>query len=53
MEISYKELKEKITPSMVRSIINIARDPTIIHKVEQIQGLIFNAITDEYWDECE
>ncbi len=45
-----KELKERITPAMIRSIANILNDPTIVHKIDQIQGLIFNSITGRYWD---
>ena len=45
-----KELKERITPLMIRSIANILNDPTIVHKIDQIQGLIFNSITGQYWD---
>lgn len=45
-----KELKERITPLMIRSIANILNDPTIVHKIDQIQGLIFNSITGRYWD---
>lgn len=44
-----KELKERITPLMIRSIANILNDPTIVHKTDQIQGLIFNSITGQYW----
>lgn len=35
---------------LIQSLINIANDPTIVHKVEQIQGLLFNCLTDDYWD---
>ena len=45
-----KELKERITPLMIRGIANILNDPTIVHKIDQIQGLIFNSITGQYWD---
>ena len=45
-----RELKDKISPSMIRGIANIVRDPTIEHKIEQIQGLIFLELTNKYWD---
>lgn len=39
---------------VIGSILNIAKDPTIVHKAEQIQGLIFNAVTDDrYWMNTE
>ena len=48
-----KELKEKLSPSLVESIMNIVKDPTIVSKIDQIQGLLFLELTDEYWDELE
>ena len=48
-----KELKDKLNMVVIGSILNIAKDPTIVHKAEQIQGLIFNAITDRYWENTE
>ena len=49
-----KELKDKLNMVVIGSILNIAKDPTIVHKAEQIQGLIFNAITDDrYWMNTE
>ena len=48
-----KELKDKLNMVVVSGIINIANDQTIVHKAEQIQGLVFNALTDKYWDNTE
>lgn len=49
-----KELKDKLNMVVIGSILNIAKDPTIVHKTEQIQGLIFNAITDDkYWNNTD
>ena len=45
-----KELKDRISPLMIRGIANILNDPTIVRKVDQIQGLIFNSITGQYWN---
>ena len=45
-----KDLKERISPSMINGIANIIIDRTIEHKTEQIQGLIFLTLTDKYWD---
>ena len=38
---------------VIGGILNIAKDPTIVHKAEQIQGLIYNALTDKYWENTE
>lgn len=46
------ELKNKIDDCLVKSIIVIAKDPTIFGKVEQIRCLIFHHLTDDYWDIC-
>ena len=46
------DLKNKIDDCLVRGIINIAKDPTIVSKVEQIRYLIFHHLTDDYWDIC-
>jgi len=49
-----KELKDRLNMMVIGSILNIAEDPTIVHKAEQIQGLIFNAVTDDrYWNNTE
>lgn len=35
----------------IESIVNISKDPTLgSSKKEQLQGLIFLKLTDEYWD---
>lgn len=47
------ELKNKIDNCLISSIINIVKDPTLGNsKKDQLQGLIFNHITDDYWDNC-
>ena len=47
------ELKSKITNTLINSIINIVKDPTLgDSRKEQLKGLIFLAITDDYWDDC-
>lgn len=51
--MTFKDLKERISPSLVQGIANILNDPTIDHKKEQIQWMIFNQITDRYWDETD
>lgn len=45
-----KELKERLSPSLIDGIANILNDPTIVHKKDQIQGLLFNQLTGKYWD---
>lgn len=46
------DLKNKIDDRLVRSIINVVKDPTITSKAEQIRYLIFHHLTDDYWDVC-
>lgn len=46
------DLKNKIDDCLISSIINIAKDPTIVSKTDQLQGLIFYHITGECWDSC-
>lgn len=46
------DLKNRIDDCLVRSIINISKDPTITSKAEQIRYLIFHFLTDDYWDIC-
>lgn len=53
-EMTNGELKEKISESLVRSLITISQDPTLGDtKIPQIRGLIFNSITGKYWDEAK
>lgn len=53
-EMTNGELKEKISESLVRSLVTISQDPTLGEtKIPQIRGLIFNAITGKYWDEAK
>lgn len=48
------ELKEKLSPSLMRSIVNISKDPTLgATKIDQLQGLIFLTITGKYWDDVK
>lgn len=48
------ELKEKLSERLIFSIINIVKDPTLGDTVtDQLQGLIFNEITDDWWDNCD
>lgn len=48
------QLKSKITDSLISSIINISKDPTLgDSRKEQLKGLIFLAITNDYWDDCD
>lgn len=53
MDFSYyykKNLKEALTESLCKSAITIAQDPTIVSRVDRIQGLIFLALTNDHWD---
>lgn len=45
------QLKTKITDTLINSIINISKDPTLgDSKKEQLKGLIFLSIANDYWD---
>ena len=48
------ELKAKIDDYMIRNIIHLTKDPTLGDTLkDQMQGLIFYLITNDYWDECD
>ena len=46
------ELKRKLDDCLINGIINIAKDSTVVSKKDQIQGLLFHWLTDDYWDVC-
>lgn len=48
------QLKSKITDTLINSIINISKDPTLgDSRKEQLKGLIFLTIANDYWDDCD
>ena len=48
------ELKTKLSESLMRDIINIAKCPTLQDtKIDQLQGLLFLSIADDYWEGCD
>ena len=48
------QLKTKITDTLINSIINISKDPTLgDSRKEQLKGLIFLTIANDYWDDCD
>lgn len=47
------QLKEKINDYMISNIIHLTKDPTLGNSLkDQMQGLIFHLITNDYWGEC-
>ena len=48
------QLKSKITDTLINGIINISKDPTLgDSRKEQLKGLIFLSIANDYWDDCD
>ena len=48
------QLKSKITDTLINGIINISKDPTLgDSRKEQLKGLIFLTIANDYWDDCD
>lgn len=48
------QLKSKITDTLINSIINISKDPTLGNsRKAQLKGLIFLTIANDYWDDCD
>lgn len=47
------QLKKKIDNCLLSSIINLVKDPTLGNTLkDQLQGIIFLHIANDYWDNC-